>query len=96
MAEYILETGRIAAKLIQAFEACDNAAAQHAVEELEAHKKANQRLATDVAKYEAGTGQPERANPDDWTAKPYAAPETTTAPSGICWPSWPDHPAKLS
>ncbi|WP_246002701.1 GntR family transcriptional regulator [Allorhizocola rhizosphaerae] len=65
MAEYILETDRIAAKLIKAFEARDNDAAQRAVEELEAYKKANKRLAADLARHEAGTDQPDRTNPDN-------------------------------
>jgi DNA-binding transcriptional regulator YhcF (GntR family) len=64
MAEYILETDRIAAKLVQAWEARDNDTAHRAVEELEAHKKANQDLAADLTRHEADTTQPEPTPPD--------------------------------
>lgn len=63
MAQYILKTDQIAAKLVQAWEARDNDAAHRAVEELEVHKNANQDLAADLAKYEATADRPEPATP---------------------------------
>ncbi len=72
MAQYILKTDQIAAKLVQAWQAHDNDAASHAIEELEAHKKANQNLAADLAKYEATAGLPEPTTPahDSADSKP--------------------------
>lgn len=70
MAEYILKTDRIATKLVQAWEARDTDAANRAVEELEAHKNANQDLAADLARYQADTDQPEPTTPDSSEAKP--------------------------
>ncbi|HEX6685095.1 MAG TPA: hypothetical protein VF062_20055 [Candidatus Limnocylindrales bacterium] len=71
MAEYILETDRISAKLLQAFEARDNAAAHRAADELEAHNKANKRLAKDLAQYEKDAERRETmASASDSEAKP--------------------------
>lgn len=72
MAQYILRTDQIAAKLVQAWEARDNDAASRAIDELDAHKKANQDLAADLAKYEAAAGQPEQTAPvhDSADSKP--------------------------
>lgn len=71
MAQYILETDRISAKLLQAFENHDNDAAHRAVEELEAHKKANKSLAKDLARYEKEAERSETAADENNTeAKP--------------------------
>ncbi|TDC45150.1 hypothetical protein E1258_30675 [Micromonospora sp. KC207] len=75
MAQYILKTDQIAAKLIQAWEARDNDASMRAVQELEAHKNANQDLAADLARYEAEQREP--ATPDDASTDTKPAKGTT-------------------